>query len=406
MHIFIKFSIVVWVTSILIACGEVTHAQTQQTPQAIPVDTAEVISKEVALWDSFSGRLEAPETVSLRPRVSGYIDFVAFKEGDIVKQGETLFLIDNRQFQAEVKQLEAQLDSAYSQRKLAEQDLSRATKLKASQSVSEEVIDTRQAKLTQAEAQVAAISAQLDIARLQRGFARVEAPITGRISRANVTAGNFVTAGNTVLTTLVSTDRLHAYFDVDEQTYLSFLSQLDTQDGASDLAVALQVGGNTDKNYWGKLDFIDNQVNPASGTIRVRAAFDNQEGQLVPGMFAHIKLASSETQPRVLISEKAIGTDLNNKFVFVVGEDNTISYRPITLGDKLGKLRVVEAGLQTGEAIVVNGLQRIRPGAVVAPNEIDMAPAEALNAVMQWQQRAQTTTAMNQPASGDAGGSR
>ncbi|MCW8091596.1 efflux RND transporter periplasmic adaptor subunit [Alteromonas sp. ASW11-130] len=405
MHISFKFSIVLWVTTILLACGEVNRAQPNQGPHATPVDTAQVISKKVALWDSFSGRLEAPQTVTLRPRVSGYIDYVAFREGDKVEKGDTLFLIDNRQFQAEVKHLEAQLESVQSQLKLAQQDLSRANKLKASQSVSEEVLDTRQASVTQAEAQVAAVAAQLDIARLQRGFARIEAPITGRISRANVTAGNFVKAGDTVLTTVVSTDKLHAYFDVDEQTYLDFLAKRETHSTIpSDLAVALQVGSNPEKNYWGKLDFIDNQVNPTSGTIRVRAVFDNKNGKLLPGMFAHIKLTSSETQPRVLISEKAIGTDLNNKFVFVVGPDNTISYRPIIVGDKLGKLRVVESGLQAGEAIILNGLQRVRPGAVVAPNEIDMAPQEALNALMKWQERAEIATAMRESSSISAGG--
>ncbi len=406
MHIFIKFSVVLWVTSILTACGEVTQVQAQHAPQAIPVDTAKVITKEVALWDSFSGRLEAPQTVILRPRVSGYIDFVAFQEGDRVEQGDTLFLIDNRQFQAEVKHLEAQLDSAKSKLKLAEQDLNRASKLQASQSVSEEVIDTRQANVTQAEAQVAAISAQLEIARLQRGFARVEAPISGRISRANVTAGNYVSAGDTVLTTIVSTQKLHAYFDMDEQTYLDFQGQVKADDdGSMDLAVALQVGNDTTENYWGKLDFIDNQVNPTTGTIRVRAVFDNKSGELIPGMFAHIKLASSESMPRVMVSEKAIGTDLNNKFVFVVSEDNTISYRAIELGDKLGELRVVKSGLAANESIILNGLQRVRPGAVVAPNEVKMAPQEALNAVMQWQRRAENVMAMRESATTTVSGS-
>ncbi len=405
MHIYIKFSVVLWVTSILIACGEVTQAQTQQAPQAIPVDTAQVIYRDVALWDSFSGRLEAPETVVLRPRVSGYIDFVTFEEGDVVKQGDTLFLIDNRQFQAEVKHLAAQLESARSVLKLAEQDLARASKLKASQSVSEEVLDTRKANLSQAEAQVAAISAQLDIARLQRGFARVHAPISGRISRANVTAGNFVNAGDTVLTTLVSTNTLHAYFDVDEQTYLDFLGQLNTQsDNSASLSVALQVGNNKSKTYWGFLDFIDNQVNPTSGTIRVRAVFENKEGHLLPGMFAHIKLTSSDTKSRILISEKSIATDLNNKFVYVVGEDNTVNYRPIELGDKLGKLRVIKSGLHDGESVIVNGLQRVRPGAVVTPNDVKMAPDEMLNTLLKWQQQAENVTAMRGSSNDTAGG--
>ncbi|QJR80000.1 efflux RND transporter periplasmic adaptor subunit [Alteromonas pelagimontana] len=383
-----KISIIIWVTMLLIACSDVQSSpenQANATP-AIPVDVAPVVSHNVAEWDNFTGRLEAPQTVALRPRVSGYIDFVAFEEGEWVEQGATLFLIDNRAFKAEVNRLSAQIQEAKSRLKLAQQDFSRAITLKKTDSVSKELVDNRESAVDQAHANVAEIQAALDTARLNRGFARVEAPIAGRVSRANITAGNYVTAGQTVLTSIVSTEKLYAYFDIDEQTYLNYISEAKGKVAhMSQLPVAMRLVNEQDYTHWGQLDFVDNQINGSTGTMRVRAVFPNKSGALVPGLFAHLKLAGGDTRERILIDEKAIGTDLNNKFVLIVNQDNSVAYRAVELGDKAGSMRFIKSGLEPGETIVVNGLQRVRPGAVVAPNAIEMADEQSLAELQAWQ---------------------
>lgn len=389
MRSLLKLTVAIGVTVFLTACGgNETHSENMaaSAPQGIPVDVAPVISKEIAQWDTFTGRLEAPQTVELRPRVSGYIDFVAFEEGQWVEQGQTLFLIDNRAFRAEVERLSAQLDDAKSRLRLAKQEADRATSLRRTNAISSEVADARTAAVEQAQANVASTQAALDVAELNRGFARVEAPISGRISRANITAGNFVTAGQSVLTSIVSTDRLYAYFDIDESTYLSYVNS--AQQGSKSLArlpVAMQLANEQDYGYWGQLDFVDNRVNPNTGTIKVRAVFDNAKGKLVPGLFAHLRLASGDTKDRILIDETSIGTDLNNKFVLVVDDNNVLSYRAVQLGDKVGALRFINSGLAAGDTVVVNGLQRVRPGATIAPNEVSMQDSDAFKQLQAWQ---------------------
>ncbi|MBU2979388.1 efflux RND transporter periplasmic adaptor subunit [Alteromonas sp. C1M14] len=385
----LKTALFVGVTVYLTACGsnEVNPEKmmtSSAATAAIPVDVAPVIHTTISQWDSFTGRLEAVETVSLRPRVSGYIDFVAFDEGQWVEQGQTLFLIDNRGFKAEVARLTAQLDEAKSRLKLAKLDAERAASLQRTQAISNEVADTRIAGVEQAKANVAATQAALQLAQLNRGFARVQAPISGRISRANITTGNYVTAGQSVLTSIVSTQRLYAYFDIDESTYLGYTQDKNFEQ-LRQLPVAMQLANGTTYDHWGQLDFVDNQVNPDTGTIKVRAAFDNQSGDLVPGLFAHLRLASGVSKERILIDETAVGTDLNNKYVLVVGEDNTLSYRAVSLGDKVGSLRFIDEGLSPNETVVVNGLQRVRPGASVAPNVVSMEESDALKQLQVWQ---------------------
>lgn len=386
----IKFSLALWVTVLLTACGGNTvnpENQANAAPPAIPVDVATVINKEIAQWDTFTGRLESPQTVQLRPRVSGYIDFVAFEEGQWVEQGQTLFLIDNRAFKAEVDRLTAQLEDAQSRLRLAKQEADRSTSLRKTNAISKEQADARSAAVEQANANVASTRAALELAQLNRGFARVEAPISGRVSRANITAGNYVTAGQSVLTSIVSTDRLYAYFDVDESTYLSYITEM-SEDNKSlaRLPVAMQLANEDDYGYWGQLDFVDNQVNPNTGTIKVRAVFSNTDGNLVPGLFAHLRLASGESKDRILIDEAAIGTDLNNKYVLVMDDNNVLAYRAVQLGDKVGSLRFINNGLQAGDTIVVNGLQRVRPGATVAPTEVSMQDSDAFKQLQVWQQ--------------------
>jgi multidrug efflux system membrane fusion protein len=355
-----------------------------QANAGVPVDVAAVVTQRLTEWDNFTGRLESPQIVSLRPRVSGYIDFVAFKEGEYVEQGQTLFLIDNRTFKAEVARLTAQLEESKSRLELAEQNYKRAYKLRKTQAVSEEVLDARLAEKNQALASLNQTQAALEVARLNRGFARVEAPISGRISRANITEGNFVTAGQTELTRIVSTDRLYAYFDIDEQTYLNYVSSSNAT-SVNDKPVALRLANESDYQHWGQIDFIDNQVNGSTGTLRVRAVFNNEEGRLIPGLFAHLKLAGGTNEQGILIKEKAIGTDLNNKYVLVVNEENKVEYRAVTLGDKVGSMRIIKSGLAASDTIVVDGLQRVRPGAPVSANEVPMGDQDALASLQDWQ---------------------
>ena len=399
MKTFTRLLAMVSLTLLVAACGgdEKGPAQTMQANTGVPVDVAKVVSQRLTEWDNFTGRLESPHIVALRPRVSGYIDFVAFDEGEYVEQGQTLFLIDNRTFKAEVSRLTAQLEEAKSRVQLAEQNYNRAFKLRKTQAVSEEVLDARLAEKNQALASLNQTQAELDVARLNRGFARVEAPISGRISRANITEGNFVTAGQTELTRIVSTDRLYAYFDIDEQTYLNYLSSTNKASTAvSEQPVAMRLANESDYHHWGQIDFIDNQVNSSTGTLRVRAVFNNDEGRLIPGLFAHLKLAGDTQEQGILITEKAIGTDLNNKFVLVVNEENKVEYRPVTLGDKVGSMRIIKRGLNANDSIVVDGLQRVRPGALVAANEVPMGDEDALANLSNWQSRVDNATGLTQ----------
>ena len=399
MKTFTRLLAMVSLTLLVAACGgdEKGPAQTMQANTGVPVDVAKVVSQRLTEWDNFTGRLESPHIVALRPRVSGYIDFVAFDEGEYVEQGQTLFLIDNRTFKAEVSRLTAQLEEAKSRVQLAEQNYNRAFKLRKTQAVSEEVLDARLAEKNQALASLNQTQAELDVARLNRGFARVEAPISGRISRANITEGNFVPAGQTELTRIVSTDRLYAYFDIDEQTYLNYLSSTNKASTAvSEQPVAMRLANESDYHHWGQIDFIDNQVNSSTGTLRVRAVFNNDEGRLIPGLFAHLKLAGDTQEQGILIKEKAIGTDLNNKFVLVVNEENKVEYRPVTLGDKVGSMRIIKRGLNANDSIVVDGLQRVRPGALVAANEVPMGDEDALANLSNWQSRVDIATELTQ----------
>ena len=401
MKTFTRLLAIVSLTALVAACGDdeqdPSQSMSANANAGVPVDVATVVSQRLTEWDNFTGRLESPQIVALRPRVSGYIDFVAFDEGEYVEQGQTLFLIDNRTFKAEVDRLTAQLEEANSRVQLAEQNYNRAFKLRKTQAVSEEVLDARLAEKNQALASLSQTQAALEVARLNRGFARVEAPISGRISRANITEGNFVTAGQTELTRIVSTDRLYAYFDIDEQTYLNYLTdKANASSAVSDQPVAMRLANESDYNHWGQIDFIDNQVNASTGTLRVRAVFNNEEGRLIPGLFAHLKLAGDTDEQGILIKEKAIGTDLNNKFVLVVNDDSKVEYRAVKLGDKVGSMRIITSGLNANDTIVVDGLQRVRPGAQVTPNEVPMGDEDALANLSSWQSRVDTATQVTQ----------
>jgi multidrug efflux system membrane fusion protein len=386
----IKTTLLVSLTALLlVACGE-PPAQQVNTSAAPKVDVAKVLYERITEWDQFTGRLQAPERVTLVPRVSGYIESINFKEGALVQKGDVLFTIDSSVFIAEYERLKAELTSAISANQLAKNDYARANKLFYQKAVSEELIDTRRSTMHQTAAAVASVNAALTRAQLNVEYTHVTAPITGRVSYANETAGNFVTAGQTHLTSLVSTSHMYAYFDIDEQSYLKYaaLSFENKRQNPrlGNNAVVMALANETSFNHQGVIDFVDNAVNQQTGTIRVRANFANQDNQLLPGLFARISIAGSESYQRILIDDKAIMTDLSNKFVLVVSDKNILEYRGVSLGAKLHGLRIITAGLSPNDTIVVNSLQKVRPNVTIEPNLTEMAGDGQLEALHQAQQ--------------------
>ena len=377
---------------VLVACGNPEAASQQQVPAAPQVSVAQVVVDRITEWDEFTGRLQAPQTVQLMPRVSGYVDQVLFAEGALVQAGDVLLTIDAKPFAAEVARLNAELLSAQSAAELAAAEYERAQRLLAQRAISVEVLDNRQARKKQTAATVASVKAALDRAELDLSYTRVTAPINGRVSYAMVTVGNYVTAGQTLLTSLVSTEKMYAYFDVDEQTYLKYArlaqdgKRVDTREANAN-PVYLALADDSSFSHIGHIDFVDNRIDAQTGTIRLRASFANSDNQLMPGLYAKLRLAGSASYEGVLIDEKAIGTDLNNKFVLVVNDANQLEYRAIELGEKLDGLRIVNKGLSANDRIVVNGLQRVRPSMQVEPKLVDMASSEQLAAIKDVQQQ-------------------
>jgi membrane fusion protein, multidrug efflux system len=337
------------------------------------VTVAEVIHQPLREWQEFTGRLQAVNTVELRPRVSGYIDRVAFEDGARVKKGQLLFQIDPRPFQAEVDRLVAERSRSVSDFELAKANHARAERLISAHAISREDYERLVAAEASAQGALGSIDASLRAARLNREFTEVRAPIDGHLSRAIITAGNLVTSAS-LLTTLVSDDPVYVYFDADEQTYLRFAKARHDAHGKDD-AAGVFIGLVDEDGYphAGRLDFVDNQVDPTTGTIRARAALANPDGRYTPGLFARVRLVGGEDRDSVLIEDRAVGTDLSKQFVLTLGGDNRIEYRLVELGPEINGLRVVKHGLAPGEVIVVNGLQHVRPGQTVAPTRVAMA---------------------------------
>ena len=346
-------------------------------PAAIPVSVATVEQKDTALWTDFSGRVEAVSRVEVRPRAAGAIVQAHFREGALVKENDLLFTIDPAPYVALVQGAEAQLASAQARLILAAKEQQRAQQLVGSGFTPQRDVDQRVNEQRGAEANLRAMQAALDTARLDLSFTQVRAPIAGRAGRIEVTAGNLVPAGPTapVLTTLVSVDPVYASFEADEQSLARALASLPPTPGTKgDLVeqigrIPVQMGtlATPGTPYTGRLQLVDNVVDARSGTVRVRAVFDNPDGRLRPGQFARLRLGLARMEPALAIDEGAVGTDQDRRFVMVVGGDETVSYRQVTLGGTVDGLRLVTSGLKPGERIVVNGLQRIRPGALVAP---------------------------------------
>lgn len=344
------------------------------------VSAANVVVKPISQWDAFNGRVEAVQSVQLRPRVSGYIDRVNYTEGDEVKKGQVLFTIDDRTYRAAREQAQAELVRARNQAALARSESSRTEKLIGTQAISQEVWEQRRSSAAQAQSNVLAAQAQLDMAQLNLDFTRVTAPIDGRASRAMITAGNLVTAGDSasVLTTLVSLDKVYVYFDVDEATFLRYQQQ-----GRHDARLPVKVGlvGEDGTPHQGLVDFTDNQLNAGTGTIRMRALLDNRERRFTPGLFARVQMPGSAEFNALLIDDKAVMTDQNRKFVYIVDKDGKAQRRDIDVGRMAEGLRIVQKGLASGDRVIVDGMQKVfMPGMPVDAKSVAMTTtASALN---------------------------
>ncbi|MCB8839455.1 efflux RND transporter periplasmic adaptor subunit [Aurantimonas sp. VKM B-3413] len=352
-------------------------------PAAVPVSVATVKPQSVTLWKEFSGRLEAVDRVEIRPRVAGAIEAFHFREGALVKKGDLLATIDPAPFEAAVARARADVEAAEAQVRLAALEVDRAKSLVTSRTVSQSTLDQRSSAYDQAVANADAARATLKTAELDLGYTEVRAPIDGRIGQIQVTEGNLVAASlaSPVLATLVSVDPVYASFDVAASDIADILASLpEGSDGlpaVEKLPVEVErFGGAAAKDpVRGHVQLIGNEVNPDSGTLRVRAAIDNPKGAFVPGEFVHVRLGQPKPQDALMISETAVGTDQDRKYVLVVGDDRKVEYRKVELGASVDGLRVVSDGLKPGEQIVLVGIQSLAPGTLVSPEPVALAAA-------------------------------
>lgn len=354
--------------------AKATETATAAPSAAIPVSVATVQSRDIVPWEEFSGRLEAVDKVEVRSRVSGQVQAVHFREGGLVKKGDLLVTIDPAPFAAEVARAEAQVASAQARQSFTKREYERAQQLADSGNMPVRELDNRTNAYFEAQASLRAAGAALETARLNLSYTRVTAPVSGRVGKAEVTVGNLVPAGAgaPALTTLVSVSPIYGSFDASEPVVMRSLAGVREAGGALEverIPVQLIAQSHGDTPIPGRVQMIGNAVDARSGTVEVRAIFDNPDGSLMPGQFARLRMGQPKAEPVLLISERAIGTDQDKKFVMVVGDDNKAAYRTVTLGPVVDGLRVVIAGLKPGERFIVNGLQRVRPGALVAPQE-------------------------------------
>lgn len=358
-----------------------SHAQApgNGAPQAMPVQVATVEAHDIAVWDEFSGRLEAVERVDVRSRVAGAVQSVHFSEGALVKRGDLLVTIDPAPYAAEVDRALAQVVAAKARLEYARSEAERARRLWEERAIAQRELDQRVNAHLEAEANLRAAEAALQSARLSLSYTEVRAPVAGRVGKLEVTVGNLVAAGPgaPVLTTLVSVSPIYASFDADEKVVAEALAELkgksDARANVERIPVEIATAVSGAYPIRGHLQLVDNQVNAKSGTVRLRAVFDNADGSLMAGQYAKVRMGRSKTTSALLVNERAVGTDQNKKYVMVVQPDNTAAYREVSLGGSAQGLRVVNSGLQPGERIVVTGLQRVRPGTPVLPQPMKMA---------------------------------
>jgi multidrug efflux system membrane fusion protein len=361
------------VTALLTGCE--AKSEEAAAPAAPPpeVDVAEVVAQPVVLSESFTGRVEAAATVELRARVSGYIQEVAFEEGELVAQGDLLFQIDQRPYLARVSAAQADLAQARSQLAQAGSEAERARALLGRQAISQEVHDQRQAALNNARAMVDAAQAALVTAELDLEYTRITAPFSGRAGRAMVTLGNLANADQSLLTTLVSIDPVHVYFEADEQA--AFTSQT-LLAGEVPNNLNIELGGDPQRQYVGALDFIDNRLNPNTGTLQFRAVLANPEGRIRPGEFARVEMPVARLAQALLVDRKAVLTNQDRRYVYVVDENNLAERRQVTIGRQVAEQTVITEGLSAGDRVIVNGVQKVFfPGMKVSPQSVAAAPA-------------------------------
>ncbi|HEY8383190.1 MAG TPA: efflux RND transporter periplasmic adaptor subunit [Microvirga sp.] len=355
-----------------------------QGPAAAPpsVTVAKPLMKDITEWDDFIGRFEAVDQVEIRARVSGYLDKVHFQDGALVKVGDRLFTIDQRPYRAALEQAEATVASAQVRVEFASNDLERAETLRRTGNIPEQVLDQRRSNYLTARADLDRAEAAARQARLDMEFTDIKAPIAGRISRRLVSEGNLVNANQSVLTNIVSLDPIQFYFDVDERSYLAYSRQREggtRTSGAAPNRVELTLTDERAAKRTGRLDFVDNRLDAQSGTIRLRAIFDNKDLFLTPGLFGRISVLGSDPYRGILLPDEAVGSDQDRRVVFVVAEDNTVTMRPVRPGPRIDGYRVIREGLKGDETVVVNGIVRVRAGVKVAPQMTTLPPVRERN---------------------------
>lgn len=370
------------ITAVLLIAGCDSAAEDPSTPPPPEVSVAPVVVRDVAQWDEFTGRIEAAQMVELRPRVNGYIERVTYVEGTEVDKGDVLFVIDQRPYRAALEQARAELSQAQTELDLARTELARVARLAQARVISAEEHDQRKAAVARTEAEVRAAQAALEVARLDLEFTEVRAPIAGRAGRALVTAGNLAQVDTTVLTTIVSLDPVYVYFDGDEQTYLHYAAMerngehSGSRRGGKPLRVAL--AGEQGFPHEGELDFMDNRLDASTGTIRARGVLSNSERHFTPGLFARVQLLGSGTFRALLIDDRAVLTDQDRKYVYVVDEEGRAQRRDVRPGRLVDGLRVIEGGLEAGDRVIVHGVQKVFfPGMPVRATPIAMGDPPA-----------------------------
>lgn len=341
-----------------------------------PVSVAPVINRTMTLWTEFSGRLEPVDIAEVRARVGGTIERVYFRDGAQVRRGDPLFQIDPRPYQAALAQAEGQLASADAELATARIEADRATKLMKANAIARTIYDERIARAKTAAGSLRSAKAAVDAARLNLQYTQVRAPITGKASRPEITVGNLVDS-TPVLTTVVSQSPLYLSFEADEASYLSFIRGTDKN---ASIPVEMGLADEKDTPYKGKILSFDNRIDPDSGTIRGRAVFENTEGELLPGLFARVRIGTPDEKASILVNDAAINTDQSKRYVYVVNAENKAEYREVKLGGMEGTLRIITSGLEEGDTIAVNGLAKIRPGAEIKPVPADMETLKPLEA--------------------------
>lgn len=348
------------------------QASEEQAAQAMPVQVLEIQPRPVQIWKNFSGRAVAVDRAEIRPQVGGLITEIRFENGQRVERGDVLMVIDPRPYTAALNQAKAALEAAKTRASLAEKEYQRAYKLIETDVVSKRVLDERTSARQTAGAEVREAEALLEKARIDLDYAYIKAPISGKAGRAELTEGNLVEIGSgaPVLTTIVADDRIYVDFDVDEQTYLRFIRRHTDSARAIPVRILLAEGALV---YEGRVDSFDNMINPASGTIRARAIFENTDHILLPGMSVTVRMGANGDERYILVPERAIGTDQDRKFVYITGEDGIVAYREIEVGESVNGNRIVLSGLSAGDTVIVEGIMKVQPGMAVAPQLMEGA---------------------------------